>query len=1550
MCRQSSLFSGLVATTIVALLTLLAVMASPALAGQAVGTFALVEGAVDVMRGGALPAVSVKAGDPVTVGDFVRTRSNSKAEIRFSDGNVVKIAQRSRVDISQYVSGVDGQRSLRLPRGKVQAVVTKAREGAGPGKRFEIQTPNAVAGVRGTNFFVYHERNVTGVVVKEGTVYTYNQSSPRTVVNVPAGTATTVTEKRAPQPPRPVSDTEMKHHDADLAKAKPETKEGAKKGEAAPAAAAGSTPPAAGTAEPVAATTETTAAAPQTNGTTAASTGGTATEPVTSTTSASAMTTLAADVTPPAAPVQPTTSPISQSIAPTVTTTTTTVTVPVTETAPQTLAGLSIAVVSGPPTSSNSTAASFVLSDSALTYTYSLDGGASQPFAGTISSLIDGTHTVTFTGQDAKGNTSQPVSYTWTVDTVAPVLTLAGAPKATSTVAVIPVSLTTSESGTTINYRVDAGVWQPFGGSVTPLPEGKHTIEFQAADQATNVSNIVSHPLFVGSRDLDLGGYLSGLPGGAATVGGKLFELGDKSSGAWSLGANGAGAPPAALSLAAGGRVSLNSAGGPLFDGFWLGSGSASATGGTISGSLSYTHLGVDRIRTGTTNLNGIYDAASWSVKGDGSFGSANSVPLGFVADLKLGPMYRLGTTSGTLLTIVNLGGMDGLLGGVQGLWSGASVPLTLAGVYGGPATQNSYWNGTIGSKNYVTGGVATYDGASFSGFIGGANLDPAATTAGNMAMMYVAPRGGGQFGAGLLSGSFNGTLGSGFWGGTGSLNRLELNTTIAVDPSTMAADWWSLNTFQTARTVVTGPLTVNQDRQNSADGFLADASLNLSGQFGNRGDVLQMTLFRPDPTFGVWQRESFGTYTGSGTSAILITDVSTGTLSGSKIIPDNISSVVSIGNWGATGDLTGKAYGYWGDFAAGSTRMMSGIVNGSYNAGTGAFGASSNGSWLSVDRFLALSAAGRQQIGFPGQLQATTFTLSGSNGMGSTVTLSNIRLFSHAAGDPLSLWATDTVSGSFSGGAFNPQDIPLYDGGSIRGSLRISNAGTSPVSGNSVWLAEINGLGEVSGTTFRSTFNGVAAGTYSGTSFTGTAAGITHPVTYFSNLNASNYLKRFNGGSAYQAGSTLYGVFGGMSLWSASPSMRSEFEMRGVVPTAPTAMDYILSSDLDSFDVNLGTPTTADGGAYRGFLTAGLSNAVIYPTEPLDGRINALYISPSGRAGILRGKFSGYVSQIGSWEGHGDWFQVEMASSVGGGITGSSLLPSNVASYSVPVNLALSGQFQGGGTIGSVASITGNNWDMARIGSVTDWGIWRLTSAGTFTGTTSDPWSYALGGINDSSRFLDGVIAGDRWSVSDRVLHGNVAAGWVDMSSAVPTTGILVGETLGTFDPVAFTWQAVSSGAWLETTKFLQMASTAAGQATLQQLNIPAYEIGSADLSGSFAGVDSVSVTMNNVKFFAPTAGGRPAIWATGNVSGTYSGVPVGVSIPMTQTGGTNTSSITGNLTMQTFSGNQWRANFAAPSGVVGGTNVQIFGGAAGSYTGAGSGTLSGTGAGAVR
>ncbi len=204
-----------------------------------IASFRVVTGSVDLLRGGKLPAVPARVGDPLAAGDFVRTKSGGYAEVAFNDGTLLKIAQRSRVDIGEQFSGQKGNgANVRLPRGTVQTVVNPATvKQGGPGRRFEVHTPNAVAGVRGTVFTVTHDRRVTGIVVQQGSVYTYNPRLPDRIVTVPAGTVTTVAATAPPLPPRQALPAELNRMEKELSTPKPEKsasgQEGAASGQGA---------------------------------------------------------------------------------------------------------------------------------------------------------------------------------------------------------------------------------------------------------------------------------------------------------------------------------------------------------------------------------------------------------------------------------------------------------------------------------------------------------------------------------------------------------------------------------------------------------------------------------------------------------------------------------------------------------------------------------------------------------------------------------------------------------------------------------------------------------------------------------------------------------------------------------------------------------------------------------------------------------------------------------------------------------------------------------------------------------------------------------------------------------------------------------------------------------------------------------------------------------------------------------------------------------------------------------------------------------------------
>ena len=237
----------------------------------------------------------------------------------------------------------------------------------------------------------------------------------------------------------------------------------------------------------------------------------------------------------------------------------------------------------------------------------------------------------------------------------------------------------------------------------------------------------------------------------------------------------------------------------------------------------------------------------------------------------------------------------------------------------------------------------------------------------------------------------------------------------------------------------------------------------------------------------------------------------------------------------------------------------------------------------------------------------------------------------------------------------------------------------------------------------------------------------------------------------------------------------------------------------------------------------------------------------------------------------------------------------------------------------------------------------------GTYTGTPFDvssgssSWTWAINDptpiLSARSQYVSVLID----QSANNAFSGNIASGAIDWTSA--TTYVSGGVIKGTFDPVTTsTWNAVMAGISMETAAFLNKVNpmNAAARATFEQATkIPAFEVGSVDLSGSAPyGTDTLSVGMTNVKFFAFTTDqNNPRIWATKDISGSYgnsSGAlpPVGTSVPLTTTSGGNIPSI---FTVQNWNTGQWAATvngFGSLNAGTGSLNVNMKGAAAGTYT----------------
>ena len=150
----------------------------------AIGKVNFLEGKAFVQRAGTDSYAPLTVGAPIYRNDRIRTSEASRLEIRFNDGSVLRLAPNTQIRMRLIRKGKDSEKTktssgeskrlrVKLLLGKVWSVVNRA---VGQEEVFRVQTPNAVAGVRGTRFqTTYSKEQGTGVKVYDGKVLVSNK-------------------------------------------------------------------------------------------------------------------------------------------------------------------------------------------------------------------------------------------------------------------------------------------------------------------------------------------------------------------------------------------------------------------------------------------------------------------------------------------------------------------------------------------------------------------------------------------------------------------------------------------------------------------------------------------------------------------------------------------------------------------------------------------------------------------------------------------------------------------------------------------------------------------------------------------------------------------------------------------------------------------------------------------------------------------------------------------------------------------------------------------------------------------------------------------------------------------------------------------------------------------------------------------------------------------------------------------------------------------------------------------------------------------------------
>jgi len=167
-----------------------------------IGKFADIRGDVGLER--AKAQLKPNINDPVQTKDFVSTGKLSRARLLLADDSLLNIGHNSRVEITEFL--LEKNKRQGIVSIKTGALHTKVEKFLEPGSKFEVHTPTAVAGARGTEWLtVVTENPGTTIYAISQSVSVFNPAFPTQVVTVNAGNFTTVLAGAIPTAPVPFS-------------------------------------------------------------------------------------------------------------------------------------------------------------------------------------------------------------------------------------------------------------------------------------------------------------------------------------------------------------------------------------------------------------------------------------------------------------------------------------------------------------------------------------------------------------------------------------------------------------------------------------------------------------------------------------------------------------------------------------------------------------------------------------------------------------------------------------------------------------------------------------------------------------------------------------------------------------------------------------------------------------------------------------------------------------------------------------------------------------------------------------------------------------------------------------------------------------------------------------------------------------------------------------------------------------------------------------------------------------------------------------------------
>ena len=157
---------------------------------------------------------------PIHLGDAVTTGKMGAVKILFSDDTLLTVKENSKTLITEYLFNPSGKQRkvvFNVLFGKIRTVVSRF---FGKDQPVEIKTPNAIAGIRGTDVGAFVKNKSTTFYCFDGTFESYNIDLPEKPILVTTGNFTEIIGKQIPTPlmaiPATIQDNKIEIFDIPL--------------------------------------------------------------------------------------------------------------------------------------------------------------------------------------------------------------------------------------------------------------------------------------------------------------------------------------------------------------------------------------------------------------------------------------------------------------------------------------------------------------------------------------------------------------------------------------------------------------------------------------------------------------------------------------------------------------------------------------------------------------------------------------------------------------------------------------------------------------------------------------------------------------------------------------------------------------------------------------------------------------------------------------------------------------------------------------------------------------------------------------------------------------------------------------------------------------------------------------------------------------------------------------------------------------------------------------------------------------------------------------